>query len=324
MQLPIELAEAIGREAARHDRGALARAVAAVSSRYHAPGVRATGRLSEVERAAYLAVRMPAIYGALHAVFVELRERLPDATVRTLLDLGAGPGTAAWAAVEAIPALSETTCVEQDRDFIGLGRRLASTSPRQAVREAHWMEADLHAASALPPADVVVLSYVTGEFEDAVRLIERAWSAARIALIVIEPGTPRGFAAVRAARDQLVRAAATIAAPCPHAGECPMKDPDWCHFAARIERTRLHRQLKGGELGHEDEKFSYVIASRVLARPAEARIVRHPWTEPGLVRLELCTPDGLRTRTVRKREGEPFRHARKAHWGGEWAGLYRI
>ncbi|MGA2184572.1 MAG: small ribosomal subunit Rsm22 family protein [Bryobacteraceae bacterium] len=319
MQLPIELAEAIGREAARHDRGALARAVAAVSSRYHAAAVRATGRLSEVEHAAYLAVRMPAIYGALRAVFAELGERIPDTPVRTLLDLGAGPGTAAWAAAAAIPALAEITCVERDRGFIAVGRRLASTSPHEAVREARWLEADLRAASPLPLADVVVLSYVTGEIEGAARLIERAWCAARIAVIVIEPGTPRGFAAIRTARDQLIRAAAAIAAPCPHADECPMKDPDWCHFAARIERTRLHRQLKGGELGHEDEKFSYVIASRVPARSAESRIVRHPWTEPGLVRLELCTVEGLRTRAVRKREGEAFRRARKAQWAGEWA-----
>jgi ribosomal protein RSM22 (predicted rRNA methylase) len=318
MQLPTELAQAIGQEAARHDRGALAKAVAAVSHRYHAAGARATGRLSEVERAAYLAVRMPAIYGALRMVFEELRERIPDAPVQSLLDLGAGPGTAAWAAVAAIPALSEILCLEQDREFIAVGRRLASASPSQAVRDARWTEANLRADPLLPPADLVVLSYVTGEFESAARLIERAWSAARIALIVIEPGTPRGFASVRAARDQLTRSSAAIAAPCPHAGECPMKDPDWCHFAARIERTRLHRQLKSGDLGHEDEKFSYVIASRLPVRPAESRIVRHPWIEPGLVRLELCTVERLRTRPVRKREGEPFRRARKARWGGEF------
>jgi ribosomal protein RSM22 (predicted rRNA methylase) len=251
-------------------------------------------------------------------VFAELVERIPDAPVRSLLDLGAGPGTAAWAAAAAIPGLSEITCLEQGREFIAVGRRLASSSPNQAVRDASWMEADLRTA-VLPPADVVVLSYVAGEFDGAARLIDLAWSVARVALIVIEPGTPRGFAAIRSARDQLIHAAATIAAPCPHAGECPMKKPDWCHFAARIERTRLHRQLKGGDLGHEDEKFSYVLASRLPAHAAESRIVRHPWTEPGLVRLELCTMEGLRTRAVRKREGEPFRRARKAHWGGQWA-----
>jgi ribosomal protein RSM22 (predicted rRNA methylase) len=170
----------------------------------------------------------------------------------------------------------------------------------------------------LSPADLVVLSYTAGEFRDCIGLIERAWAAARLALIVVEPGTPRGFEVIHAARDQLIRSGAEIAAPCPHATECPMKKPDWCHFAARIERTRMHRQLKAGDLGYEDEKFSYVIASRFPVHPAESRIVRHPWIEPGLVRLELCTPDGLRTQTVRKRGGEAFRRGRKANWGGEW------
>jgi ribosomal protein RSM22 (predicted rRNA methylase) len=312
MQLPTELAEAIGREADRHHRGALAKAVASISDRYHAEGTRATGRLNDEERAAYLAVRMPAIYGVLRAVFAELERRIPGAAVGSLLDLGAGPGTSAWAARAIWPDLAAITCIERDREFIAVGRRIA---PIPGIQ---WIEANLNDNPMLSPADLVVLSYTAGEFRDCTGLIEHAWAAAHLALIVVEPGTPRGFEVIRAVREQLIRSGAEIAAPCPHAGECPMKTPDWCHFAARIERTRLHRQLKGGELGHEDEKFSYVIASRIPVHPAESRIVRHPWTEPGLVRLELCIPDGLRMQTVRKRGGEAFRRARKANWGGEW------
>ncbi len=318
MQLPTELAQAIAHQAERHNRKALLNAAASVSSRYHAEGVRATGRLSEVERVAYLAVRLPAIYGALRAVFAELDSRIPGAPMRSMLDLGAGPGTAAWAALAAIPGLAEITCVEQDREFVAVGRQLAAGSPSDAVRNAPWIESDIRANQLLPPADLVVLSYVAGELEDAAGLIDRAWTAAQTALIIIEPGTPRGFEAILAARGQLIQAGAAIAAPCPHARECPMKTPDWCHFAARIERTRLHRQLKGGDLGHEDEKFSYVIASRVPVSPAASRIVRHPWIEPGLIRLELCTNEGLRTLAVRKREKDSFRRARKVNWGGEW------
>lgn len=312
MQLPTELAEAIGREAARHDHIALAKAVATISNRYHAEGARATGRLNDAERAAYLAVRMPAIYGVLRMVFAELGKRIPGATVGSLLDLGAGPGTAAWAAHAIWPELAPITCMEKDRGFVAMGRRIA------AMPEVRWIEANLNDNPPLSLADLVVLSYAVGEFNEYAELIGHAWAAARLALIVVEPGTPRGFEVIRAVRDQLIRSGAEIAAPCPHARECPMKKPDWCHFAARIERTRLHRQLKGGELGYEDEKFSYVIASRVPIHPAESRIVRHPWTEPGLVRLELCTPDGLRTQTVQKRGGEQFRRARKSNWGGEW------
>jgi ribosomal protein RSM22 (predicted rRNA methylase) len=312
MQLPTELAEAIGREAAQHDRGALARAVAAMSNRYHAEGTRATGRLSDVERAAYLAVRMPAIHGVLRDVFAEVSKRIPDASPQSLLDLGAGPGTAAWAARATWPDLAAIACIERDREFIAIGRRIAP------IPEIQWIEANLNDNAIFSPADLVILSYTAGEFNEYTGLIERAWAVARLALIVVEPGTPRGFEVIRAVRDQLIKSGAEIAAPCPHNGECPMKKPDWCHFAARIERTRLHRQLKGGELGHEDEKFSYIIASRVPVHPAESRIVRHPWTQPGLVRLELCTQDGLRTQTIRKRGGEQFRRARKSNWGGEW------
>jgi ribosomal protein RSM22 (predicted rRNA methylase) len=312
MQLPTELAEAIGREAAQRDHGALAKAVEAISNRYHAEGTRATGRLNDAERVAYLAVRVPAIYGALRAVFAEMSRRIPGTTVGSLLDLGAGPGTTAWAAHATWPDLAAITCIEQDRESIAMGRRIAPIS------EIQWIEANLNDNPPLSSADLVVLSYMAGEFRDCSTVIDRAWAAARLALIVVEPGTPRGFEVIHAVRDRLIRSGAEIAAPCPHAGECPVKTPDWCHFAARIERTRLHRQLKGGELGHEDEKFSYVIASRVPVRRAESRIVRHPWSEPGLVRLELCTPDGLRTKTVRKRGGDQFRRARKSNWGGEW------
>ncbi|MCI0389431.1 MAG: small ribosomal subunit Rsm22 family protein [Acidobacteria bacterium] len=35
-----------------------------------------------------------------------------------------------------------------------------------------------------------------------------------------------------------------------------MADGDWRHFAARIERSSLHRRINGAELGYEDGKYS--------------------------------------------------------------------
>lgn len=87
----------------------------------------------------------------------------------------------------------------------------------------------------------------------------RALGAARVALVVVEPGTPRGFQQILEARTQALASGAAILAPCPHDATCPMQGSDWCHFAARVERSRTQRQLKGGELGWEDEKFSYVV-----------------------------------------------------------------
>ena len=93
---------------------------------------------------------------------------------------------------------------------------------------------------------------------------------------------------------------------------------DWCHFGARIERTSTHRRIKRGELGYEDEKFSYVVATPLACDPAPQRIVRHPIFHSGFVELQLCTTDGLRIEKVGKSRKQAYRAARKAAWGDSW------
>jgi ribosomal protein RSM22 (predicted rRNA methylase) len=167
------------------------------------------------------------------------------------------------------------------------------------------------------------MAYVLGELPAAARAdaVDRLAGASTGAVVVVEPGTPAGYARIMAARDRLIAAGWTIAAPCPHDGECPMRPAgDWCHFSTRLPRSGLHRQLKGGSLAYEDEKFSYVAAVRgeVAARCA-ARVVRHPLTRKGLVSLRLCTADdGLQTRPVSKRQGAIYRAARETSWGDCW------
>src|SRR6185503_16504796 len=146
-------------------------------------------------------------------------------------------------------------------------------------------------------------------------MVQKLWQAAQVVLIVIEPGTPRGFAAVRGIRDELLAAGAHMVAPCPAETPCPMADPDWCHFAARVERSSLQRRIKEGDLGFEDEKFSYVALAREPVALARARIVARPRHQPGLIVLETCTREGLGTERVTKRNREAYREARKAHWG---------
>jgi ribosomal protein RSM22 (predicted rRNA methylase) len=133
--------------------------------------------------------------------------------------------------------------------------------------------------------------------------------------VLIEPGTPSGFSLIREVRGDLLAAGAHMVAPCPMATACPIADPDWCHFAARVERSSLHRRVKGGTLGHEDEKFSYVALARHAVDLPIARIVRHPQHRPGLIEIETCTADGLRSGRISKRDRERFRAARKAAWG---------
>ncbi len=168
----------------------------------------------------------------------------------------------------------------------------------------------------------MTVSYVLGELTpDARRAVVAEAARAGQAVVLIEPGTPEGYLRIREARDQLIGAGLHVAAPCPHDGTCPIEvGRDWCHFSARVSRSSLHRQVKGGSLPYEDEKFSYVAATRFPAEPAASRITRKPQIRKGLVLLDLCGPEGegLTRSTVTKRHGDLYKAARDAEWGEEW------
>lgn len=318
MQLPEKLRTRIEELCATVPGGELAKAAVAISDRYRAADFRSPALNTGIDRIAYAAVRMPATYAACRSVFDQLRIAAPDAEPHTLLDLGAGPGTATWAAEEVFDSLREFTLIERDAGLIAFGKQLAQLS---LLGGATWTQADITALDEFPPADIVVISYMIGELSHAAmqRLITSAWNAANQFFVVIEPGTKRGFATVESIRRELITAGARVAAPCPHENRCPMlATDDWCHFPARVERSSLHRFAKQGTLGHEDEKFSYVIGSKVPVNPAVTRIVRHPQKHGGHVQLELCTPEGLRRETVTRSQKEIYRGGRKAEWGDRW------
>jgi len=281
----------------------LREAVAEISEHYRNDR---PARLNDGRRtAAYLVTRMPATYAAAHAVLRELRDRLGP--IGTILDIGAGTGAASLAARECFPDTS-ITMIERDTTL--------SEAARLLLPDAEIVMGDLKNMPSLPAADLVIAVYSLGECGAAVA--RRMWTAARIAVIVVEPGTPRGFSLIRSVREDLLALSAHLAAPCPTAGPCPILVPDWCHFAARVERSSLHRRVKGGEIGYEDEKYSYVAFTRRPVAMAAARIIRRPAQSPGLITLATCRAGGLTTERVRKRDREAYRAARHAAWGDPW------
>lgn len=321
MRLPEDLAEAMEREFEKVQHPALAQAVSQLTARYQGEDFSGPIVVSAALRAAYLAVRLPATYAAAARVLEEMKRYIREEEVGSVLDLGSGPGTVLHAAAWNFSSLRQMTAVESDTALIELGRRLASQSFHECVQKAAWLCRDLKSGAVKGRHDLVVMSYVLGELPAAMaeKALAGAWEAAGEFLVLIEPGTRRGFGAIHAARSALIGAGAHVLAPCPHTRDCPMAAAnDWCHFPVRVERTSLHRRLKGGVLGYEDEKFSYLIATRRGITPAPARIVRHPQKHSGHIRLTLCTPEGIEQRTVTKSQKEQYKAARKADWGEEF------
>ena len=277
-----------------------------------APASRAARTPGDV--AAYLATRAPATFAAAADVFERIRELRPDWTPISLLDLGAGPGIASWAAVGAWRQIGAVTLVEVEAEMARAGRALARTGP-EPLRKASWILSDAGAPGTT--ADLVVVSYVLGELTVTAldELVRQAWERTTDTLVIIEPGTTAGYTRTLAARDAVIAAGGSTLAPCPHDSRCPLPDDDWCHFSVRLPRSRTHRLAKDAERGFEDEKFSYVVLTKNEARPAAARIIRRPEQNPGHVVFSLCTSEGLERRTVSRRDKSSYRDARKREWG---------
>ncbi|MEU5895805.1 small ribosomal subunit Rsm22 family protein [Streptomyces venezuelae] len=271
--------------------------------------------------AAYAAYRMPATFEAVRGALGALADAAPEGWAPgSHVDVGGGTGAATWAVAATWAGERPVTVLDWAEPALALGRELAGAAPQ--LRGVRWQRSRIGSALAIESADLVTVSYVLGELTEADRrsVVDAAADAAEQAVVVIEPGTPDGYRRVIEARDRLIAAGYRIAAPCPHSAACPIEPgTDWCHFSARVSRSSLHRQVKGGSLAYEDEKFSYVAAVRFGPDPAPTRIVRRPQIRKGQVLLDLCEPDeALRRRTVTKRHGPLYRAARDADWGDAW------
>lgn len=268
---------------------------------------------------AYAAYRMPATFEAVRTALDAFADATPGWAPDSHVDVGGGTGAATWAVNATWEGTRPVTVLDWAEPALALGREIAAANPE--LKAAEWHRSRIGAALTIESTDLVTVSYVLGELTDADRasVVDAAASAAQ-AVVIIEPGTPDGYARVIDARDRLIGAGFRIAAPCPHSARCPIvPGEDWCHFSARVSRSSLHRQVKGGSLPYEDEKFSYVAATRFPPAPAPSRIVRKPQIRKGQVLLDLCEPDeSLRRETVTKRHGLLYRAARDAAWGDAW------
>src|ERR1700744_709016 len=308
MKLPPALRAAIERALNGRKGADLAATAAALSQRYR--DQRRDGRLhvgSEADALAYLAVRLPATYAAVRTSFAAVKQARPDFAPKTALDIGAGPGTALWAAADCWPALADAVLVEASAVFQACGAELAREAdlPHLTWRIADAVKNPIEEA----PRDLVILSYVLNELAADARpqLLQRLWKATADTIDIIEPGTPAGWQRIVAARAQLLAAGAHPIAPCPHAHPCPLSPPDWCHFAARVARSRAHRLAKEAELAWEDEKFSYLAVSRMPAPQPVARVIARPRKGSGRVTLKLCRPDGSDgEQRVSRSDGAPY------------------
>lgn len=286
-----------------------------ISNAYRTGG-NSGGIKSDADALAYALARMPATYAAVAASLNALVELVPELAPESLLDVGAGPGTASWAAAEAFPSLASFTLIDANRTLSKLALKLAEDSPQLAGCTYLPGDAGENLAQA-SSADLVVASYLIGELgeSDQRALADAMWAKTHQALVVIEPGTPAGYARILALRERLIAAGAHVAAPCPHERPCPLAAPDWCHFNQRLPRSQAHRQIKGADVPFEDERFIYVALTRTPVAAHRSRVLAPPDIGKVEITAKLCTEDGVALTRVPRRDKTAYADARRWRWG---------
>ena len=311
-QLPSWLEIAIENLIQEYPLSDLQQAYADLSLRYRSqPG--ASGYHSKLESLAYVAARLPATYAVVKQCLTELPEAYAPTSI---LDLGAGPGTASLACLETF---TPTTIhlIEQDRSSIEWGRHLLAAAPDN-TSQTSYKSIDLQKLSADTLYDLVVASYVFGELTpDHQRdLFHRALALTTDYFLIIMPGTPRGYEVINTLRNLALELGTSIVAPCTHQQKCPLKDNDWCHFPVRLPRSAWHKRLKGGDLGYEDEKFSYLLLSKhTMPLRYSGRIIKHPHHASGHGTLDICTNGNLEILPYSRKKSPRYQELRHLKWG---------
>ena len=323
--LPASLRSAIAALLEGRSRAELQAAYDHMSSEYR------TGSGSDVsigdERAAiaYVAARLPATYAAALRAMSLAADCLPGFDARTHLDLGAGPGTMAFAVRAVWPRVSRSVLVEPNPHFDLLGRRLTAELPGVS-----WLRTGIdwflqeENADSFGAFDCVTLGYVVGELPpgvsvDLVRRLARLRSGL---LVVVEPGTPQGFKHILGIRDAAQAQGGRIVAPCPHAAPCPLRSTDWCHFPVRLPRSAAHKAIKHADAPFEDEPMAFLAVAFDAAlqiAPPSARLLTSPRIEKGFADLTLCGADGVRLeQRVPSRDKPRYKLAKHLAAGDMW------
>ncbi len=312
--LPAWIAAALQSKLENVSRNDLRERAQAISNAYRA-GASSDLIRSDLDALAYAVVRLPATYAAVRAALTHTMEMVPDFAPQSLVDIGCGPGTAAWAALDAWRSVSHATLIDRNPRLLELARQLRH--PHQGGID--FVQGEMaKTAGTTPKADVVMASYALTEIPAAALsgILGALWDRAGKMLVIVEPGTVAGFQRILAYRDLLLAQGARILAPCSHESLCPLVSNErWCHFGVRLPRSRDHLIVKDADVPFEDEKFSYLVAARDLGSAWGHRVLATPRVSKAAVTLSLCAPERVDERSIERRQKDAYRAAKRLDWG---------
>ncbi len=274
---------------------------------------------------AYMIYRLPATAMVIYDVLERIREEAEDFHPKSVLDLGSGPASSVYPLIYQYGTDIEITLLEEQAAMKSAGETFLSEAKNNqtAIGKVKWVQCDFQSFKEKNRYDLVLASYMANELDsDELNKLSDALDKQTnddgIAVVIV-PGVPEFFKKLLFLRSSLLERGFRILAPCTFTGDCEMEGTDdWCHFYKRIQRSKALRYIKEGELPYEDEKYSYLVLSRIKTENENKsnRIIRHPQIKKGLVEVMLCNDTGIKQVKITKSKApETFKELKSLGWG---------
>lgn len=266
------------------------------------------------EALAYAISRMPATFGAVSNSLEKTLE-IYSPEIKSLADIGAGTGSASIA-TNTIINPQTIKCFEKENAMINMGKDIFKKIDN-LQEKVEWNKFDINVEKIDEKFDLVISSYMINEIEKSnfEEVIKKLWDVTEKILIIVEPGTMQGYHNIMKAKEILISLGANILAPC-MGKKCKLPENDWCNFSCRIQRSKIHKELKNGDSPFEDEKYIYIAVSRKeILQENRQRIIRHPLKYNGFIKLKICDKEEIKEITITRKEKEKFKIARKSNTG---------
>ena len=266
------------------------------------------------EAIAYALSRMPATYGAVSTVLEKTLE-IYNPQIKNVADIGAGTGTAGIA-INELMNVDKIDCFEREDAMIETGREICNNYS-DLKEKVVWNKLDIVSDKIDNKYDMIISAYMINELKEnqIEDVIEKIWNITNDMIIIVEPGTFQGYINIMKVKEKILKLGGNIIAPC-MSKECSLPKDDWCNFYCRIQRTKIHKNLKLGNSPFEDEKFMYIaITKKKIKENNKARIIRHPLIYNGYVKLKVCKDEGVQEIIITKKEKEKYKIARKSNHG---------
>lgn len=276
----------------------------------------------------YLALRVPSTYSQIYGALSSVQELNPGWKPSSVLDIGSGPGTAVWAALEVFPKVLDAVCIEKDKNFVEIGKTIFQSLSDITV---DWQTTNL--TSSLPRVnkgyDLVVLANVLNEMDERTRekTIQFAYNHCTGVLVIIEPGTPDGFESIKQVSKQLNFYQTTLIAPYI---ENSFINSEEINFIQKIKRPEFQKRVRQLQRKNqqperlnllppsdwEESKYFYLAYSKFKPEISPmGRLIARPKLFKPFVELKVLTKDGIKIEKVFKKDRIKYKQAKKLKWG---------